>query len=51
LIDKASAEIFINNGEIAMTSLFFPNEIMNTLNFFATEGKLKAENITIYNIK
>jgi fructan beta-fructosidase len=51
LIDKASAEIFINNGEIAMTSLFFPNEIMNTLNFFAREGKLNAENITIYNIK
>jgi len=51
LVDKASAEIFINNGEIAMTTLFFPTEIMNTLNFFATEGKLNAENITIYNIK
>jgi fructan beta-fructosidase len=51
LVDKASAEIFINNGEIAMTSLFFPTEIMNTLNFFATQGKLNAENITIYNIK
>ena len=51
LVDKASAEIFINDGEIAMTSLFFPTEIMNSLNFFATEGKLNAENITIYNIK
>ena len=51
LVDKASAEIFINNGEIVMTTLFFPTEIMNTLNFFATEGKLNAENITIYNIK
>jgi len=51
LIDKASAEIFINNGEIVLSSLFFPTETMNSMRLFSTEGALKAENITIYNIK
>lgn len=51
LIDKASAELFINDGEIAMTNVFFPTEIMNSLTFFSREGKLKAENIKIYNLK
>jgi len=51
LVDKASAEIFIDNGEIVMSSIFFPTEIMNSMTFFSSEGKLTAENITIYNIK
>jgi len=51
LVDKASAEIFIDNGEIAMTTIFFPTEIMNSMTLFTHEGSLKAENITIYNIK
>ena len=51
LVDKSSAEIFINEGEIAMTTLLFPTEIMNTLHLFSEEGNLKVENITIYNIK
>ena len=51
LVDKASAELFINDGEIVMTTLFFPTEIMNAMNLFTTMGKLNAENITIYNIK
>jgi len=51
LIDKASAEIFVDNGEIAMSTIFFPTEIMNSMTFFTSEGKLNAENITIYNIK
>jgi len=50
-VDKASAELFINDGEIVMTTLFFPTEIMNVMNLFTTPGKLNAENITIYNIK
>jgi len=50
-VDKSSAEIFINEGEVAMTTLFFPTETMNTLHLFSTEGNLKVENITIHNIK
>ena len=51
MVDKASAELFINDGETVMSTLFFPTEIMNSLNIFSSEGNLSAENITIYNIK
>ena len=51
LVDKASAELFINDGEIAMTTLFFPSEWMNQLKFYCKTGKLKVENIKINNIK
>jgi len=51
LIDKASAEIFINEGEITMTTLFFPDECMNQLNFFCQSGMFRVENIKINNIK
>jgi len=51
LIDKASAEIFINEGEITMTTLFFPTESMNQLKFYSQAGKFSVENIKINNIK
>ena len=51
LIDKCSAELFINHGEIVMTSLFYPNEVMNTLKFFSKEGSLKVENIKVGDLK
>ncbi len=51
LVDKASAEIFINKGEIAMTSLFFPTEVMNQLKFYGEDAAWKVENIKVNNIK
>ena len=51
LIDKASAEIFVNEGEITMTTLFFPTEIMNQLKFYSNDGKFSVENIKINNLK
>ena len=51
LVDKASAEIFINEGELALTSIFFPTEVMNKLKFYTKEGKFSAEHIKIYQIK
>ena len=51
LIDKASAEIFVNEGEITMTTLFFPTETMNQLKFYSNDGKFSVENIKINNIK
>lgn len=51
LVDKASAELFINEGEVTMTTLFFPSECMNQLKFYNQAGKLNVENIKIYNIK
>ena len=51
LVDKASAEIFVNEGEITMTTLFFPTETMNQLKFYSNDGKFSVENIKINNIK
>ena len=51
LVDKASAEIFVNEGEITMTTLFFPTESMNQLKFYSNDGKFSVENIKINNIK
>jgi len=51
LVDKASAELFVNDGEIVMSTILFPTEVMNSMNIFSAEGNLSAENITIYNIK
>jgi fructan beta-fructosidase len=51
LVDKASAELFINEGEITMTTLFFPTEPMNQLKFYSQEGKFSVEDIKINNIK
>ena len=51
LVDKASAELFINEGEITMTTLFFPSEPMNQLKFYSQTGKFSVENIKINNLK
>ena len=51
LIDKASSEIFVNDGQTVLTTIFFSNETMNDLKFFSNSGILKANNITIYNVK
>ncbi|MCT8139389.1 glycoside hydrolase family 32 protein [Anaerobacillus sp. CMMVII] len=37
-IDTSSIEIFANDGEVAVTSLIFPNEAVNQLQFFSNEG-------------
>lgn len=51
LIDKASAELFVNDGDITMTSLFFPTEIMNKLIFHTENGSINIRNIKVYDIK
>lgn len=50
LMDKASSELFINDGELVSTNLIFPDEPYNTLVFDA-EGEISVENINIYKIK
>lgn len=51
LVDKASAEIFINEGEVVLTSIFFPSEVMNDLKFYTSDGKFSVDNIKIYQLK
>ena len=51
LVDKSSAELFINEGEITMTTLFFPSVCMNQLKFYSQDAKFRVEKIRINNIK
>lgn len=46
LVDKSSAELFVNQGELAMTTLFFPSEAMNNLRFYSSE-KISIKNLEI----
>ena len=39
LIDASSIEIFIDNGKLAMTEIFFPSEDFTEINLFAKGGK------------
>lgn len=51
LVDKASTELFINEGETTMTTIYFANEPLNKLSFYSQTGKFSVENIKINNIK
>ena len=51
LVDKASVELFVNEGETVMTSIFFPTENMNTLRLFTAKGEMKVSGIRISGIK
>ena len=49
-IDRASSEIFIDNGILVSTNLIFPNEPYDIITFKA-ESEISVENINIYKIK
>lgn len=51
IIDAASIEIFINNGELSFTSIFFPSEKFNTISLFANNGTCNIVNAEIYPLK
>ncbi|MDD3322374.1 MAG: GH32 C-terminal domain-containing protein [Paludibacter sp.] len=51
LVDKASTELFINDGEIVSTNIIFPTGGYEDLTFFTPNHSWKAENIKIYEIK
>lgn len=49
--DKASVELFVNNGEIVMTSLIFPREVFNRMTFYCSKGNWTAKDLRIYPIE
>ena len=51
LIDKSSAEIFINEGELALSTIFFPTENMNHLTLYSKDYNIRVENIQFHNLK
>lgn len=36
-VDKASVELFVNDGELVMTNLLFPREVFNSMVFFSSD--------------
>jgi len=50
-IDKASSELFINDGEVVVTNIVFPAEAYSTLQFNNEEGSLGINNLTINTLK
>lgn len=51
LIDNASIEIFVNNGEISITDLFFPNEDFIKIELYSKGGKAELTSGTLYPLK
>ncbi len=51
LVDKASTELFVNNGEVVQTNTVFPTEVYNTLRFKTEKGTLNLNDITVYKLK
>ena len=50
LLDKASSELFVNDGDIVQTNIHFPTAPYNILSLFSKDSELKAENIKIYEL-
>ncbi len=50
-IDKASSELFINKGRIAVTNLIFPTEPYSSINLEVENGSIDITKFTIYKLK
>ncbi len=51
LIDASSIELFLDDGKIAMTETFFPNEDFKNLTLFAKNGNAKLRRGVVYKMK
>jgi fructan beta-fructosidase len=46
-IDASSIEVFANDGEAAVTSLIFPNELPNEISLFSIEGETNVPSLHV----
>ena len=51
LVDKSSVEAFIDNGEVSMTNLVFPNEPYSKIEFFTENGNSTVNTLKIIELK
>ena len=51
IIDAASIEIFIDNGALNFTSIFFPSEKFNNISLLANDGVFSLDKAEIYPLK
>ena len=49
-LDRASLEMFADNGITSMTEMFFPNENFNRVTFFKKNGNMNIQKCTIYEL-
>lgn len=49
-IDRASAELFADNGRVNITEIFFPTEDFNRLALFGYNGKVMGESVQVYSL-
>lgn len=47
LLDKTSVELFVNDGEIVMTELFFPNNPLDQISIISEDSNFIIKNIVI----
>ncbi|GAB5553235.1 MAG: glycoside hydrolase family 32 protein [Saprospiraceae bacterium] len=50
-IDKASIELFADDGTLTMTDIFFPTLPFNGLRFYAQGGEVSLTEVKIYSLK
>jgi sucrose-6-phosphate hydrolase SacC (GH32 family) len=51
LVDKASIEVFVNDGKIALTDLFFPTEDYTKIELYSKGGNAELTSGTLYPLK
>ncbi|TAE96939.1 MAG: glycoside hydrolase family 32 protein [Runella slithyformis] len=51
LIDNSSVEVFVDNGRIAFTDLFFPNQDFTQLTLFAKGGSAHLAQVKVYELR
>ncbi|QIA07711.1 glycoside hydrolase family 32 protein [Draconibacterium halophilum] len=49
-IDKASIEVFVDNGNAVLTDIFFPGVSYNKVELFSTKGSTKVTNAAIWQL-
>lgn len=49
-IDKASSELFVNDGEVVQTNTMFPSEPYNILTFKTENGAIDVKGLKIYTL-
>lgn len=50
-VDWSSLELFVNDGEISITDLIFPDPESEGLELYTKEGKVKIKSLEVYKLK
>ncbi len=49
--DRSSFELFVDDGAIVITDIYFPNEDFTEMSLFSLDGKTKLKSGTVYELK